>query len=235
MRTFSAHNPLHQGVPWLDTPALVSHQAHDKSPCLTPAPAPSPGPKGHQCLCGCHRVWRDEGFGEEQVPAAPEQHIHMPGLDTALPATGSSWDFGFHPFPAQEGQRESWDTLGAVTGLWLGLQLGGGQAGQDPACEELLPLLLASENREKLGLSMSILPWRVKISRGDWRERDEGSSSALSPSLPCSFWVDDSSQGDKGLPGRREVRICCLWETGGLAEKLKAAAGGAWWSKGTLW
>lgn len=46
----------------------------------------------------------------------------MLGLDTALLATGSSWDFGFHPFPAQEGQRESWDTLGAVTGLWLGLQ-----------------------------------------------------------------------------------------------------------------
>lgn len=68
---------------------------------------------------------------------------------------------------------------------------------------------------------------RVKISRGDWKGRDKGSSSALSLSLLCRFWVGDSSQGVKGLPGkRREVRICCLWKTVGLAEKLKAAAGG---------
>lgn len=47
-------------------------------------------------------------------------------------------------------------------------------------------------------------------------EGEEGSSSALNLSLLCSLWVRDSSQGDKGLPGkRREVRIsrevesCC--------------------------
>lgn len=89
---WSTHNPLHRGLPWLDT-ALVSHQPQDKSPCLTP----SPGPKGHQCWCGCHRVWRDEGFGEAQT-AAPEEHIHMLRLGTALLAIGSSWDLAFHPF-----------------------------------------------------------------------------------------------------------------------------------------
>lgn len=80
---------------------------------------------------------------------------------------------------------------------------------------------------EKLGLSTSIFPWCESRSAEE-AGGDQGSSSALNLSLLCSFWVRDSSQGDKRLPGkRREVRIRCLWETGGLAEKLKAAAGGA--------
>lgn len=197
------------------------------------APA-GPQPQGKRGTSACVAVTVSggmKGLGRNK----PQQHLRGPSTSCAWRRL--SWlltphgILHFTPSWAQEGQREGLGRTGSCHWALTGLAERGARPGriQHTRSCSLLSFPRPGGSREKRGLSFQGV--RVRIPGGGWREGHQGSNSALNLSLPCSFLVGDSSQGDKRLPGiRREVRICCLRDTGGLAEKVKAAAGGARWS-----
>lgn len=90
-------------------PALLSHQPRANGPCLTPNPSSQPDPRaqGQRGISACVAVAVSggmKGFGEAQIPAAPEEDIQVLGLETALLAPHGI--LHFPPSWAQEGQRE---------------------------------------------------------------------------------------------------------------------------------
>lgn len=79
-------------LPWCPTSPMARAPA---------CPQPQLRAQGQRDTSACVAVTVSggmKGLGGAQVPAAPEEHIHVLCLETALLATGSSRDLAFHPF-----------------------------------------------------------------------------------------------------------------------------------------